>query len=102
MLIVQVNVQIKEEHIQDFIDASIENASKSINEPGIARFDILQELDNPNKFILNEVYLNDSAPAVHKETAHYKKWKETVADMMSEPRFSIKYSNIYPDDTSVW
>jgi len=102
MLIVQVNLQIKKEHIKDFMDASIENASKSINEPGVARFDILQQLDNPNKFILNEVYRNDSAPAAHKETAHYKKWKETVADMMSEPRFSIKYSNIYPDDKGVW
>ena len=71
-------------------------------EPGVARFDVLQDLDDPKKFLLNEVYRSDSAPAAHKETEHYKQWKSAVADMMAAPRTSIKFSNIHPQDDGVW
>ena len=67
-------------------------------EPGIARFDIIQQQDDPTRFVLVEVYRDADAPARHKETAHYIKWRDTVADMMAEPRSSVKYSNIFPSD----
>ncbi len=98
MLVVQVNILVKKEFVEDFIAATIENARASIKEKGIARFDFLQDQDNPEKFILIEAYRKDDAPAEHKETAHYKKWKSTVESMMSEPRFSEKYRNIMPND----
>ncbi len=69
-----------------------------MQEPGIARFDVVQQQDNPAKFVLVEVYRDTEAPAKHKETAHYAKWRDTVADMMAEPRTSVKYSNVCPDD----
>jgi (4S)-4-hydroxy-5-phosphonooxypentane-2,3-dione isomerase len=98
MLIVQVNIQLKPEHREAFILETIENARHSVEEPGIARFDFLQYSDEPNHFILIEVYRDENAPAQHKETAHYQHWRDAVADMMAEPRTSIKYKNIYPDD----
>jgi quinol monooxygenase YgiN len=98
MLVVQVNVHIKEDQIEEFIKATKENVSHSINEKGIARFDFLQNQDDPARFILFEAYRNENAPAEHKETDHYRKWKATVEPMMVEPRFSIKYSNVLPND----
>lgn len=102
MLIVQVHIQVKEDRIEEFIAATTENSYQSLLEPGIARFDVLQENDNPSKFILNEVYRTPEAPAAHKETKHYKKWKSVVEDMMAQPRFSVKYSNIHPPDSGTW
>jgi quinol monooxygenase YgiN len=75
--------------------------SNSINEKGIARFDFLQNQEEPAKFILLEAYKTENAPAEHKETDHYKKWKATVEPMMAETRFSIKYSNILPIDKNL-
>jgi quinol monooxygenase YgiN len=98
MLIVHVNVHVKPDFVEAFKEITIENASNSVKEPGIARFDVIQQLDNPTRFMLVEVYRDADAPAKHKETAHYKKWAETVASMMAEPRFSLKYSNIFPAD----
>ena len=85
-----------------FKEASLENARNSALEAGIARFDVIQENDDPTKFVLVEVYKNDEAPALHKETDHYKKWRETVADMMAEPRKAIKYKNLFPATTVGW
>lgn len=98
MLIVEVYVIVKEEFIGAFRDATIENATKSIKEEGIARFDVLQEIENPTNFILLEVYKDESAPKKHKETNHYAKWKETVDGMMAVPRRSVKYNNVFPSD----
>jgi len=99
MLIVLVHVHVKEEFVDAFKTASMENARQSVNEPGIARFDVLEQLDDPSRYILVEVYRTADAPAKHKETAHYRKWRETVEPMMEEVRVSHKYENVFPDDT---
>ena len=96
MLIVHVHVRVKAEDVEAFRQASVENAQQSIQEPGIMRFDVVQQRDDAARFVLVEVYRDDHAAAAHKETAHYKKWRDTVADMMAEPRSSVKYSNIFP------
>jgi len=98
MLIVHVFVHVKPEYVEAFKAASIENARHSIQEPGIARFDVIQQHDDPTRFVLVEVYRSDTAPAAHKETAHYQKWRDTVTDMMAEPRSSVKYANVFPGD----
>ena len=98
MLVVQVNINVKKEFIKEFISATVDNASNSTHEKGIARFDFFQNQEDPTKFILFEAYRNANAPSEHKETDHYKKWKSTVKVMMSDPRYSIKYSNIFPND----
>lgn len=99
MFIVHVQVHVKPEFVDAFRQATTENARSSVQEPGIARFDVVQQLDDPNRFVLVEVYRTPADPARHKETAHYKKWAETVAPMMAEPRSSVKYANVYPDET---
>ena len=98
MLVVHVFVHVKPEYVEAFKAASVENAQHSVQEPGIARFDVVQQLDDPAKFVLVEVYRTADDPARHKESAHYQKWRDTVAAMMAEPRFSVKYANIFPDD----
>ncbi len=98
MQIVLVHVHVKPEFVEAFKQASIENASNSIQEPGIARFDVIQQAEDPTRFILVEIYKSADAPAAHKETAHYAKWRDTVAEMMAEPRQGVKYSNVFPID----
>jgi (4S)-4-hydroxy-5-phosphonooxypentane-2,3-dione isomerase len=98
MLVVHVHVQVKPEFVDAFKEATIENASNSAREPGIARFDIIQQLDDPARFILVEVYRTNDASVQHKETVHYAKWRDTVAVMMAAPRTSIKYKNVFPAD----
>lgn len=98
MLIVHVFVSVKSELIEAFRLASVENARKSLEEPGIARFDVLQEEGNPTHFVLVEVYRTPEAPGEHKATEHYAEWRDTVADMMAEPRKSVRYSNVAPND----
>lgn len=98
MFIVHVFVQVKPGREEAFKHATIENARNSILEPGIARFDVLQQQDDATRFMLVEVYRSESDAAKHKETAHYATWRDTVADMMAEPRSSIKYDNVYPDE----
>jgi len=100
MLIVHVHVHVKPDMIEAFKEATIENARNSVQEPGIARFDVIQQQDDPSRFILVEVYRTPADPARHKETAHYQRWRDTVESMMAEPRTSIKYTNIFPDDKS--
>lgn len=95
MLIVHVHVHVKPEFVEAFKQASVENARQSSQEPGIARFDVVQQQDDPTRFMLVEVYRTADAPARHKETAHYAKWRDTVAPMMAEPRTSVKYTNMY-------
>jgi len=98
MLIVHVHVNVKPEFIDAFKQATIENARASLREPGVARFDVIQQADNPSRFILVEVYRSAEAPAQHKETAHYLAWRDTVTPMMVEPRTGVKYSNLFPGD----
>jgi len=98
MNIVLVHVHVKPEYIEDFKAISQENARNSVKEPGIARFDLIQQADDPTRFILIEVYRDGEAPAKHKETAHYLAWRDKAIDMMTEPRYSIKYQNIFPDE----
>jgi len=98
MFIVHVFVHVKPEHIEGFKKATLENASNSVLEPGIARFDVVQHLEDPTRFILVEVYRTPEDPARHKETAHYQKWRDTVGGMMAESRTSIKLTNLFPDE----
>lgn len=98
MFVVHVHVQVKPESVEAFRAATIENARSSSQEPGIARFDVIQQKDDPTRFVLVEVYRTPDDPARHKETAHYQKWRDAVAEMMAEPRHSVKYDNIFPDD----
>lgn len=99
MLVVHVFVHVKPECVEAFRSASVENARHSVQEPGIARFDVIQQADDPTRFVLVEVYRTAAAPAEHKATAHYAAWSDAVAEMMAEPRSSIKYANIFPDDS---
>jgi (4S)-4-hydroxy-5-phosphonooxypentane-2,3-dione isomerase len=98
MRIVHVQVQVQAEAVDAFIAATVENARNSIQEPGIARFDVVQQTEDPTRFVLVEVYRDDAAVIAHKETGHYAKWREIVAPMMSAPRAGIKFSNLFPDD----
>lgn len=98
MQIVLIHVHVKPEFVEAFKQASIDNASNSVKEAGVARFDILQQAEDPTKFVLVEVYKTSDAPAAHKETAHYARWRDTVAEMMAEPRQGVKYNNIFPVD----
>jgi quinol monooxygenase YgiN len=98
MLVVHVHVHVKPEFVEAFKQATVENASSSVKESGIARFDVIQQEDDPTRFVLVEVYRTKDDPAKHKETAHYQKWRDMVAEMMAEPRSSVKYTNIFPDD----
>ena len=98
MLIVHVFVHVKPDQADAFMTTTLENARKSVQEPGIARFDVIRQKDDPTRFVLVEVYRTPDDPARHKETAHYQKWRDTVAEMMAEPRSSIKYENVFPDE----
>ena len=98
MLVVHVHVHVKHESIDAFKEATLANARESIKEPGVARFDVVQQQDDPARFVLVEVYRSAEATAAHKETKHYQIWRDTVAPMMAEPRSSVKFTNTFPDD----
>ncbi len=97
-LIVHVACHVKAESVAAFREATLVNARASVIEPGIARFDVLEDRDDSTRFVLVEIYRTSDAPAAHKETSHYKLWRDTVADMMAEPRSSKKYVRAFPDD----
>ncbi|MGE3310763.1 MAG: putative quinol monooxygenase [Limisphaerales bacterium] len=94
---VHVHVHVRAESVRDFITATLENARNSLREPGIERFEVLQQADEPTRFILIEIYRDADAPAAHKETAHYKAWRGAVEPMMAEPRRSIRVHRIPPE-----
>lgn len=100
MLIVHVHVHVKPECVEAFKQASLANARESLKEAGIARFDCVQQQDDPTRFVLVEAYRTPQAPAAHKETRHYQAWRDAVAPMMAEPRSSVKYTNLFPEDTA--
>jgi quinol monooxygenase YgiN len=96
MLIVHINVVVRPEFIEAFKAATVENARQSVQEPGVARFDVAQQLDDPSRFIFTEVYRTPDGQAAHRETAHYQKWRDSVAPMMAEPRTSVKLAPVFP------
>jgi quinol monooxygenase YgiN len=98
MFIVHVFVHVKPDQIDAFKRATLANATASLEEPGVARFDVLQDKERPERFVLVEVYRTPQDPARHKETAHYTTWRDTVEPMMAEKRQSIKFDNVFPDD----
>ncbi|HTX89844.1 MAG TPA: antibiotic biosynthesis monooxygenase [Anaerolineales bacterium] len=98
MYIVHVHIHVKAEMVEAFKAASLENARNSVEEPGIARFDVIQQADDPTRFELIEVYRTPEDPARHKETAHYNKWREIAEPMLAEPRTRTIYSNLFPAD----
>jgi len=98
MFVVNVNVLVRPEYVEEFKTATGVNAGTSVHEPGIARFDVLQREDDPTRFLLVEVYRTAEAPAAHKETEHYRTWRDTVEPMMAEPRTSEKYVSVFPAD----
>ena len=98
MLIVHVHVHVKPEFAEAFAQATIENASNSVREPGIARFDVMRQQDDPNRFVLVEAYRSVEATAAHKETAHYARWRERAEPLMAAPRTRAQYTNVSPGD----
>jgi (4S)-4-hydroxy-5-phosphonooxypentane-2,3-dione isomerase len=98
MLVVHVLVQVKPESVADFIAATRANAEASLREPGVARFDVVQQQDDPCRFVLVEAYRTESAPADHKATPHYATWRDTVAPMMAVPRQSVRYHSVHLPD----
>jgi quinol monooxygenase YgiN len=99
MLVVHVHVHVKPDSIDAFREATVANATASLKEPGVARFDVIQDQSNLARFVLVEVYKTAEAPAAHKATAHYQTWRDTVADMMAEPRSSAKFDSVFPPES---
>lgn|SRR5690606_35951999 len=99
MLVVHVHIQVKPEVLPEFIAATKENCRASLQEPGVARFDFTQDVEDETRFVLVEAYKTADAPTAHKETPHYQKWRDTVADMMATPRTSTKFRSLAPDDS---
>ena len=98
MITVHVHIIVKNMYIDDFISLTIENARNSVQESGVIRFEFFRQNDDPQKFLLIEMYQNEDAVSAHKQTAHYARWKAGVEPMMAEPRYSLKYSNIIPEE----
>ena len=100
MLVVHVQVHVKPECVEAFKEATRLNAHHSLLEPGVLRFDVLQQQDDPTRFVLVEIYRDAGAAAAHKDTQHYPVWRDAVAPMMAEPRSGVKFNQLYPDDGS--
>jgi (4S)-4-hydroxy-5-phosphonooxypentane-2,3-dione isomerase len=98
MVILVVHLHVKPDHLEAFREATLENARNSRQEPGVVRFDVLQQSDDPTRFVLYEVYRDAEAPARHRETAHYNAWVAKVPDLLAEPRTRAMYSNVSPSD----
>jgi autoinducer 2-degrading protein len=98
LLVVHVQVHVKPASVEAFLRATRENAEQSLREPGVARFDVVQDEQDPTRFVLVEAYRDEQAPAAHKGTAHYARWRDAVAEMMAEPRSSRRYRNVFPED----
>jgi autoinducer 2-degrading protein len=102
MLVVHVHARARPERVDDFLAATLVNARESLAEPGVLRFDVIQDQADPAHVVLTEVYRDQQAPAAHKLTAHYAAWRDAVAEMMAEPRRSVRYSVVFPDDSRDW
>ncbi len=101
MLVVHVEVQVLPDFVEAFREATLKNAKESVREPAVARFDVVQQVDDYTRFVLVEAYRSEEAPAQHKKTAHYQAWLQTVEPMMARPRHSVKYASVFPGD-SAW
>lgn len=101
MQVVHVHVHVKPESVEAFREATLENAAQSVKEPGIARFDVVQQVNDPTRFTLVEAYRTAEAPLAHKATAHYARWRDVVAEMMAEPRQAVKYEGVFFPDSNV-
>jgi autoinducer 2-degrading protein len=88
--------------VNDFIEASVLNHKGSVNEPGNLRFDFVQQADDPTRFMIYEAFESEESVAAHKTTVHYQKWRDTVNDMMAEPRYGVRYYVIEPKEKSGW
>src|SRR5262249_2541823 len=102
MLVVHVHVRVQPERVEELLDATLDNARASLEEPGVLRFDVIQDQADAAHVVLVEVYRDAEAAAAHKETRHYATWRDTVADMMAEPRASTKFSAVFPTDSERW
>ena len=102
MYVVCVHVHVKPEHREAFLAASLENARGTVQEPGNLRFDVLQQADDPNRFLLYEVYRDEAGMESHKQTAHYAKWRDTVGPWMAEPRKGVKHVPLFPAEEQHW
>jgi autoinducer 2-degrading protein len=102
MIVTCVHVHIKPDSVDSFIEASILNHRGSVKEPGNLRFDLIQQSDDPTRFMLYEAYESEEAAALHKTLDHYLQWRESVKDMMAEPRYGVKYKIIEPGDRTRW
>jgi (4S)-4-hydroxy-5-phosphonooxypentane-2,3-dione isomerase len=102
MLVVHVHVRVKDAVVDRFLAATLDNAAASIEEPGVLRFDVLRDDAQPDHVVLVEVYRDEDAAAAHKQTAHYAAWRDTVADMMAQPRSSTRFTAIFPLDVERW
>jgi (4S)-4-hydroxy-5-phosphonooxypentane-2,3-dione isomerase len=102
MLVVHVHVRVRPGRADDFLAASLENARASLAEPGVLRFDVIQDQGDPDHLVLVEVYRDDDASAAHKQTAHYATWRDRVAELMAEPRRSEKFSAVFPAGDAGW
>jgi autoinducer 2-degrading protein len=102
MLVVHVHVRVRPERVEEFLAATLVNAKASLGEPGVARFDVIQDQADPAHVMLVEVYRDDDAAAAHKMTPHYAAWRDAVADMMAEPRASAKFTAVFPDGAEGW
>ncbi len=96
MIVVHVRVRVHQGREADFVEATRENARQSVREPGVVRFDVVQQADDPTRFVLVEVYRTPEDPARHKDTAHYARWRDAVEPMMAEPRRSVRYQAVFP------
>jgi quinol monooxygenase YgiN len=96
--ITHVHIHVKPEHVEAFREAAVRNARSSVQEPGCARFDVIQSTEDPSRFVLVEIYRTEADAAHHKETAHYKEWRDAVAEMMAEAREGRRYRNVFPTD----
>jgi autoinducer 2-degrading protein len=102
MLLVHVHAQVRPERVEDFLTATLANARESLAEPGVLRFDVIQDQADPAHVVLTEVYGDEQAPAAHKLTPHYAAWRDAVAEMMAEPRQSVRYSVVFPAGSGGW
>ena len=102
MLVVHVHARVRPERVEDFLSATLANARESLAEPGVLRFDVIQDQADPAHVVLTEVYRDEQAPAAHKLTPHYAAWRDAVAEMMAGPRQSVRYSAVFPDEGRGW
>ena len=102
MLVVHVHARVRPDRVEDFLAATLANARASLTEPGVLRFDVIQDRADPAHVVLVEVYRDADAPAAHKLTPHYAAWRDGVADMMAQPRVSEKYDAVFPDGGEGW